>query len=192
MRDRTCVLTQLLQQQGPMCSVQPAAAYCAGMAVCLHRIVLDRISTCVAGSQCISAPLVQCCVLLLAGHCLYNKPNGGWASSIDVYCTVSPTSSGAPAKCWALVLPCQSSCGCATNERGKAASLSLQCLALDHELRSCISTTTQHQLHCHCLHSLVFVCPGGRHICTHSTGYASDATLPAMALPFVCNVSNMC
>lgn len=29
---------------------------------------------------------VACAVL--AGHCLYIKPNGGWASSIDVYCTV--------------------------------------------------------------------------------------------------------
>lgn len=38
-----------------------------------------------------SASKIASNILATAGHCLYTKPNGGWASSIDVYCTGAVT-----------------------------------------------------------------------------------------------------
>jgi hypothetical protein len=53
-----------------------------------------------AAPGCCERPALRVCCVAPAGHCIYQTPSGGWATAVDVYCTVR-----ADAACVAAHLP---------------------------------------------------------------------------------------
>lgn len=57
-----------------------------------HRVMgTPIIAACVLTATLVTNAFCAAIPSTPAGHCIYTKPNGGWANSIDVYCTVSLT-----------------------------------------------------------------------------------------------------